>query len=201
MVCKRTSETDGPAWYFFLIYQYISPNLSKAPEDVESAMVHRINEEGASYCAAYPDRLGLYASLPLPHVDASIREAEYAVTKLGAYGFGLSTSYAGIYLGNSVYDPMMEYMNSIKTVIAVHSSAASVEPDVNMNVSVPAMEFMIETTRTFMNMEMYDIFSRYPDIRWIFPHAGAFLSILSDRISGFAIMMKAENPSLKLNFK
>ena len=178
-----------------------SPNLSGAPEEVEVRLVRQINQEGAGYARSEPKRIGLYASLPLPHVEASIREAEYAIRELGAFGFGLSTNYAGTYLGDPKYDALLEYLNGISAVIAVHPAAAPVEPEVNKTVPIPAMEFLVETTRTFMNMEMHDIFSRYPAIRWIFPHAGSFLPILSDRINGFSVIMRHDNPGLALNFK
>ena len=79
----------------------------------------------------------------MPHTDAAIKEAKFALDELGADGFGLSTHYAGVYLGDSGYDPLMELLN--------------------------------DTTRTFTNMVMHNIFGRYPNIKWIFPHAGAVL--------------------------
>ena len=49
-----------------------SPNLSGADQETEKAMVRQINLEGWSYVQRYPERLGLMASLPLPHVEDAI---------------------------------------------------------------------------------------------------------------------------------
>lgn len=184
-------DTLGIAFAFISVS---SPNLAKAPRETECRMVRRINLEGHSYVKSYPDRLGLFASLPLPHVSDSIREAAYAHEKFRCDGFGLSTNYGGVYLGDERLDPLMKYMNSIGAVLAVHPTQAPAEPDrINLSIPIPAMEFMVETTRTFMNMETHGIFRRYPNIKWIFPHAGAFLPILSDRINGFAVMLNSKS--------
>jgi len=186
----------------FSLISVSSPNLSGADQTTEVEMVHKINLEGKEYVDAYPDRLGLFASLPLPHVKESIEEARFALDELKADGFGLSTHYAGKYLGDPGYDELMEFLSSRKAVIAVHPVKPSAVPaGMNENVPIPAMEFFMDTTRTFLYMVTNNLFERFPDIRWIFPHAGAFLSILSDRMGGFAVVMKQKQPDLPLDFK
>ncbi|MGN1328067.1 MAG: amidohydrolase family protein, partial [Eubacterium sp.] len=186
----------------FSLISVSSPNLSKADRETEKAMVHQINIEGKEYVDEYPTRLGLFAELPLPHVDDAIEEAKFALEELCADGFGLSTHYDGIYLGDSTYDRLMEFFNDRGVVIAIHPTKPSGLPHgINRDVPIPAMEFFMDTTRTFMYMEMNNIFARFPNIKWIFPHAGAFLSILSDRVNGFAVLMKQDRPDLPLDFK
>lgn len=179
-----------------------SPNCSRAPREVERQYVRRINDEGAAIVRRHPDRLGLFASLPLPHTEDALNEAAYALDTLHADGFGLSTHYGGTYLGNPAFDPLMEWLDRRGAVIAVHPvKPAALPQDVNDTVPIPEMEFFMDTTRTFSNMVMHNIFGRFPHIKWIFPHAGAFLPILSDRFSGFAVLMKQEHPELPLDFK
>ena len=187
----------------FAFISVSSPNLSAADKETEIEMVHRINIEGIEIVRSCPDRLALMASLPLPHTYEAVDEAKFAVENLGANGFGLSTHYAGIYLGDPSYDPLMEYLDSIGAVIAVHPvTPAAVKNGVNDELPIPAMEFLMDTTRTFTNMFMHDIFGRYPNIRWIFPHGGAFLTILSDRMNGFVTQFRSnmKNPG-PMDFK
>jgi predicted TIM-barrel fold metal-dependent hydrolase len=47
------------------------------------------------------------------------------------------------------------------------------------------MEFLMDTTRTITNMVLKGTFKRYPDIKFVVPHAGAFLSLLADRLALF----------------
>ncbi len=175
----------------FAFISVSSPNLSKADKETEIKMVHQINIEGADIVKHHSKRLGLFANLPLPHTEEAIEEAKFAINTLHADGFGLSTNYAGIYLGDARYDKLMEYLNSIGAVVAVHPVKPSGLPKgVNGELPIPAMEFFMDTTRTFTHMVMHDIFGRFPNIKWIFPHAGAFLPVLSDRMSGFAMQFR-----------
>ena len=185
----------------FALISISSPAVINAKDDAETLdYVRRINEEGASYVKKYPHRLGLMAELPLPLVEDSVKEAKYALEKLGAYGFGLKTNYNSIYLGDPSFDPLMEYLNKKGALIAVHPTMPGALPKgVNKDFPIPAMEFFTETTRTFVNMENHDLFARYPDIKWVFPHAGAYLSLLDDRINMFKIFTKKAYPKARLD--
>ena len=57
----------------------------------------------------------------------------------------------------------------------------------------------METTRTFLNLVQNDTFARYPDIRWVIPHAGAFLPILADRFESFALMLRFADPDRRVD--
>lgn len=177
-----------------IAFSFISvstPNLSSADKETEIKLAHQINIEGAQLVNKHPDKLGLMAALPLPHTKEAVDEARFAIEELKADGFALSTNYAGIYLGNEKYDKLMDYLDSIAAVVAVHPAKPSAVPqDVNEYLPIPAFEFLVDTTRTFSNMVMHNIFEKYPNIKWIFPHGGAFISTLSDRINGFATMFR-----------
>lgn len=178
-----------------------SPDLCEAPNGVIAAeYARRINNEGAEYVKKYPNKLGLMAELPLPYVNEAVKEAEYALDVLNADGIGLKTNYKKLYLGSPELDPLMEYLNKKKAVVVIHPTRPSRLPqNVNHNVPIPAMEFFFETTRVFSNMEVNDIFRRFPDIKWIFPHAGAFISILDDRFSNFSLFTKKSYKNASLS--
>ena len=58
------------------------------------------------------------------------------------------------------------------------------------------MEFFFDTTRTVTNMILKGTLRRFPDIKFVIPHAGAFLSILADRI---APALQITNPENKID--
>jgi predicted TIM-barrel fold metal-dependent hydrolase len=188
----------GVAFSFISI---TSPNLSRADDEVEKEYVRRVNEEGAAFVAKYPNRLGLMAELPLPNIESSLEEAKYALDVLGADGFGLKTHYRGKYLGCMELDPLMEFLNKRKTVVVVHPAKPYNHFEgVNEDLPIPAFEFFVETTRTFINMVLKDTFNHYPDIKWVFPHVGAFISLISDRFDSFSVIMKLKSPYLNADF-
>lgn len=187
----------------FAFLSVSSPNLSKADKDTQIKMVRQINMEGAEIVRQYPERFGLFANLPLPHTQEAVEEARFCIEELKADGFGLSTHYAGVYLGDERYEDLMEYLDSIGAVVAVHPvKPAGLPKGINGELPIPAMEFFMDTTRTFTHMVLHNIFGKYPNIKWIFPHAGAFIPILSDRISGFAMQFKNDlSEPVPLDFK
>ena len=147
----------------FSLISVSSPNLSGAADGTEKEFVRRVNQEGAAFAGKYPDRIGLMAELPLPNIGNALEEAKFALDVLGADGFGLKTHYRGKYMGCAAFDPLMEFLNERKTVVVIHPAKPyHYYEEVNEELPIPAFEFMIETTRTFTNMVLKDIFHRYP---------------------------------------
>lgn len=172
-----------------------SPSIYTGNKFHSLELARWINEEGAEIVSHAPGNLGFMATLPLPHVHSSIFEARYALDELGASGVGLVTNYGGVYLGDRRLDELMEELNTRGALVIMHPTHPAVSiPGVNEEIPLPAFEYFVETTRTFINMVQNDTFTKYPDIKWVLPHAGAFLPILADRFESFALMLRFTDP-------
>lgn len=185
----------------FAFLELSSPGLYTAQKEKTLGYVRRINEEAAEYVSRHPERLGFLGVLPLPHVEDSIREAVYALDTLHADGIGVLTNSGGVYLGDRRYDDLMKELDGRGALVVIHPAAPAVSiPNVCEDISIPAMEFFFETTRTFTNMVLMDTFARFPGIKWVVPHAGAFLSVLADRFESFSVMLRFDNPDRHADF-
>lgn len=146
--------------------------------DVEESRrcIRSINEEAAKAKAEHPDRFLFCASLPLPDVQAAIREAIYALDSLNADGIKLATNSRGLYLGDSALDPLMEVLNARKTVVILHPHTPAQRPEKNFTGGpIFVYEYPAETTRAILNMIANNIMVRYPNIKFVVPHSGSFL--------------------------
>ena len=163
-----------------------SPHLNFGDPEAAKKVARESNEEGAEVVRKYPDKFGLMASLPLPNVKDSIEEIKYACDVLHVDGFAFPTNTQGVYLGNPHLDPILEELNKRKAIVILHpNQPGSIPQNVNEVLPIPAMEFLFDTTRTVTNMILKGTIRRFKDIKFVIPHAGAFLSILADRLDGF----------------
>ena len=108
------------------------------------------------------------------------------------------TNYGGVYLGDRRLDEVMKELNDRGALAVLHPTQPTVMvPNVIEEIPVPAFEYFVETTHTFLNMVQHDTVTRYPDIKWVIPHAGAFLPVLADRFESFALMLRFADPDHK----
>ena len=91
--------------------------------------IRRVNEVSARIKQQYPGRFRFCAALPLPDVDAAIREAIYALDTLGADGVKLATNSRGQYLGDEALEPLMKVLNERHAVIIIHPHRPTPYPE------------------------------------------------------------------------
>ncbi|MGP0912606.1 amidohydrolase family protein, partial [Serratia sp. CY71147] len=96
----------------------LSPHLEDEQAAVEAA--RRINDEYAELVARYPTRFRAIASLPLPHIDAALRELERAFTQLNMLGACITTSVLGLSIANPLFEPLYQELNRRRSVLAIH---------------------------------------------------------------------------------
>ena len=90
------------------------------PEETKK-MVREMNEFGARMVSDYPGRFGLFALLPLPTIDDSLKEIEYALDTLHADGFGLMSSHDLHWHGDVIFRPVFDELNR-RNAYRVHAS-------------------------------------------------------------------------------
>jgi len=77
-----------------------SPGVYFGDERAARDLAREMNDVGQRAVVDHPGRFGLFASLPLPDVDAAMAEIAYCCDRLDADGFALLTNVGGTYLGD-----------------------------------------------------------------------------------------------------
>jgi len=144
------------------------------------------NEFAAQMVSDYPTRYGMFASLPMLDREASLLELDYALDVLKADGVVLMTNYRDRYLGEPEFAKIFDELNARKAVVYVHPTTCDCSADVLRDNPASMIEFPHDTTRTITSLLFSGTFSRCPDIRFIFSHAGGTLPFLANRIATFA---------------
>jgi predicted TIM-barrel fold metal-dependent hydrolase len=159
-----------------------APGFALVARERLIAINRECNDFGARMVADHPERFGLFASLPLPDVDASLREIEYALDTLQADGIGLLTSYENRWLGDPAFAPVMDELDRRRAVVYVHPTVADCCRNLLPGIADWVLEFPVDTTRAIASLLFGGTLTRCPRIRFIFAHVGGILPHVAEHL-------------------
>ncbi len=163
-----------------------------APQPSSVQTVRKANEAAARIKKEHPGRFKFCAALPLPDVNAAIREAIYALDTLKADGIKLATNVGGQYLGAPELDTLFSVLNERKAVIILHPHRPEpVNRQVMQQTPLAMQEYLSETTRAVSNMISRNVLARYNRLKVVVPHCGAYLPLAVPRMKSLTPVMQA----------
>ena len=159
--------------------------------DESAKVIRRINETAAQLKKDHPGRFMFCATLPLPDVSAAIEEVKYAIDVLKADGIKLATNVRGQYLGDPELDNLFLELDKRNAVVILHPHCPDpVNVKVMKQTPLAMQEYLSETTRAVANMISRNVLVRYPNIRVIVPHCGAYLPLAVPRMKALTQVMQ-----------
>lgn len=156
-----------------------------AGNEQAARMARSCNEYGANMVRDFPGRFGLFATLPMVDVEASLKEIAYAFDTLKAQGVGLQTNYGDKWPGDAFYRPIFEELNRRKAVVYFHPLVAACCGRLSVGTFPAVIEVPHDTTRAVTSLLLSGSFARFRDIKWLFSHAGGTIPMLAGRINFF----------------
>ncbi len=146
------------------------------------------NDYARKLTGDHPGRFGMFALLPMPHVDETLKEIAYAFDVLKCDGVAFMTSYDSKFLGDAAFTPVLEELNRRNATAYTHPN----EPACcrNLATAVPSVivEYGTDTTRTIASLIFSGASAKFPNINWIFSHGGGTLTALTERFTTQIIM-------------
>lgn len=144
------------------------------------------NEYAAQLAHDHPGRFGSFAVLPMPDIDGSLKEIEYSLDVLKADGVFMMTSYGNKWLGDAAFAPVYEELNRRKVMVYTHPHEPQATEGIMPGIPPSVIEFATDTTRTIASVLFSGNAARYPNVNFIFSHAGGVMPFILERFTRVA---------------
>jgi predicted TIM-barrel fold metal-dependent hydrolase len=158
-----------------------TPQVTPLGKSVAIRIAREANEYAKKMVTDHPGRFGVFATLPLPHIDESLKEIAYAFDTLQVDGIGMMTSYQDKWLGHPAFDPIWQELNRRKATVYTHPTAANCCANLVQGVPEFVVEFGTDTTRSIASLILSGTSQKYRDINWIWSHGGGALTAFAER--------------------
>jgi predicted TIM-barrel fold metal-dependent hydrolase len=183
---SKSLEDMDQAGVATAIASITTPGVSFGDDALARRLSRECNDYAARLASDHPGRFGSFAILPWPNADASLREIEYSLDTLKADGIGMLTNYGDKWFGDPYFAPIFEELNRRKAVVYTHPTSANCCRNALAGIPDTAIEYGTDTSRAIVRTVFSGTAQRYPDIRFIFSHAGGTMPFLIERLVNLA---------------
>jgi len=168
-----------------------TPQVMPLGKDAAARISRESNEYSKKLESDHPGRFGTFAMLPLPNIDASLKEIGFAFDTLKVDGVGVMTSYGDKWLGDAAFAPVWEELNRRKATVYTHPTGANCCVNLVPGLRESTVEFGADTTRSIASLILSGSSQKYKDINWIWSHGGGVLTAVAER---FLIQLVSTQP-------
>jgi predicted TIM-barrel fold metal-dependent hydrolase len=166
--------------------QVLSPAASPPyaeKEDDAVAAARLINDSYAELARRHPGRLAAVVSLPLPHIDASLREMERGLDQLGMLGVSMTCSCFDRSTAEAEFEPLYEEMNRRGAVLNYHPIQNGIcSPMINDYKFTVSVGASLEDAAIVLHLIARRVPERYPSIKYVVPHLGGIIPMQLQRL-------------------
>jgi len=179
--------------------QILSPAANRAPYTIDEAAAvaaaRLTNDLTADLVSRYPTKFKCFVTLPLPHIDASLRELERAFDELGMIGLNLHISALDRSVAEDEFLPIYEEMNRRNGLIFYHPCGDGIRsPMINDYRLGSAVGTSLEDASIALHLIAKRIPHQFPDITHVIPHLGGPIPMLLERLDNQFSMQQFELP-------
>ena len=179
--------------------QVLSPAAGHAPYGtdgnaaVDAAMIG--NELTAALVSRYPDKFKAFVSLPLPHIDASLRELRRGLDDLGMIGVNIHCSVLERSSAEVEFEPIYEEINRRRGLIFYHPCGNGLcSPLIRDYGLGAAVGTSLEDAAIALHLIARKLPAKYPHITYVIPHLGGPVAMLLERLDNQFSMQRRGLP-------
>jgi len=186
VIPERLAQMDDAGVSMQVLSPAASPPYAERESDAVDA-ARLINDSYAELATRHPGRFSAFVSLPLPHIDAALREMERGLDQLGMLGVSMTCSCFDRSTAEAEFEPLYAEMNRRGTVLNYHpiqnGLCSPLINDYGFTVSVGAS---LEDSAIVLHLIARRVQHRYPRITYVIPHLGGIIPMQLQRLDNQA---------------
>jgi len=160
-----------------------NPGPDRFGEEVAVKLCEKFNDEVSKIIEKYPENYTGFACIPFSSVEKAVEEVKRAIKDLGFKGIMAYNNVNGKFLDSSEFYPIYKTIESLQVPIYVHPTipiaAKLMGPEYNLNM---IFRWPYETTIALTRIAYSGLLDMFPNIKFIFSHAGGMVSFFSARL-------------------
>ncbi len=183
---ERLARMDDAGVRMQILSPAASPPYAEKEADAVAA-ARLINDSYAELARTYPGRFAAVVSLPLPHIDAALREMERGLDRLGMVGVSLTCSCFDRSTAEVEFEPLYAEMNRRGAVLNYHPIQNGIcSPMINDYKFTVSVGASLEDTAIVLHLIARRVPERYPRIKYVVPHLGGIIPMQLQRLDNQA---------------
>ncbi|HEY7296789.1 MAG TPA: amidohydrolase family protein [Xanthobacteraceae bacterium] len=147
------------------------------------ALARRCNDYASQLRSDWRRRFGALAVVPMWNPQEAVEEIARSLDQLKLEGVCLFASYGERFLGDPVFDPVLEALNDRDAVAFIHPALHPSSRSLALPWPGFVMEYLFDTTRAAVNLVFGGAIERFARIRFVLAHAGGLIPYFAWRLS------------------
>jgi aminocarboxymuconate-semialdehyde decarboxylase len=152
------------------------------PPDVAVKSARLVNDGVAEFAARRPDRFIPFGSVPMSEPTAAVSELDYCARKLGFKGIQILTNVAGRELSDPAFEPFWAKAEELKVLVVIHPAGFTEPRRLSRFYFGNVIGNPLDTTVAVHHLIFDGVLERYPELRILAVHGGAYAAAYSGRM-------------------
>jgi len=161
-----------------------APGLEALDAETGTALSKKTNDLVAEAIEKHPGRFMGFAALAPQNPQEAADELERTVKELGFIGWNTHSNFAGSYLDEDKYWPILEKAAELDAFIYLHPTVPAIPQlcKYGFTFAGAAFGFGVEAAMCMFRVILSGAFDRYPGLRFMLGHYGETLPFLLERM-------------------
>jgi len=184
----KTDDVMAKAGIDAAIMSIASPGTYFGDIEFTKKLVATCNDGFARLVGDNAKRFGALGMVSLPDAAQAAREVEYVLDVLKLDGLGLVAHYDDVYMGDPDWNEFYAELDRRNAVVFVHPIRPLQGGRAVYHFPSGFVELVAASGRVIANLLATGTLEKFPNIRWIIPHAGGIMTSILYRLSKFDTM-------------